>query len=102
MHRIAWITLDAAGNTCVNRNHARPQFAFASKGVETSKERLANHLRPLAMSGYGQDVIEVPFFDLVRSTAADAPREESLFLCRSASAESAFFGAQSVESRAPP
>ena len=76
----------------MNRNHARSPVTFASKGVETSKERLANHLkRELSISRHEQDVIELPCFDLVRSTAAALPRDESLFqglnLARCAHAE---------------
>jgi hypothetical protein len=76
----------------VNSNHGRLQVTFASKGVETSKERLANHLkRPLAILGHDQDVIEVPFFDLARTTAPAFPREEALFqglnMARSAHSE---------------
>jgi hypothetical protein len=51
------------------------------KGVETSKEQLANHLkRPLAISGHEQDAIEVLFFDLVRTTAAALPERECCLL----------------------
>ena len=64
----------------MNSNYGRLQVTFASKGVETSKDRLANHLkRPVAISGHQQDVIEVPWFDLVRTTAPAFPRAEARF-----------------------
>ena len=66
----------------MNRNHARFRVLRVTCVTETSKERLGNHLkRPLATSVHEQDVIEVLFFDLFRTTAAACtalPRFEAL------------------------